>query len=84
MNATELDTLQERACTGKSKMGPVAARNAAASMRLNGEDVQPYRCPFCACWHVGHTMAWEGVEHLAEALRFRAHPEGPHVVREAG
>jgi hypothetical protein len=86
VDLNELDAIRERSCTRKEKYTQRRARNLAASMRIDGSQVQAYRCPFEDedIWHVGHVMAWEGVEKLAEALRFRAYPEGPHVEREVG
>jgi hypothetical protein len=83
VNNAELDAIRERACKRKEMLGPRRARNLAAEVRLKGEDVQAYRCPFCPGWHLGHALSWEGVVQLAEALRFRAHPEGAHVDRKA-
>jgi hypothetical protein len=84
VDTNELAAMKDRACTHKEKMGPTRARNVAATMQLQGEDVRAYHCCFCPCWHVAHVMSQEGVEKLAEAIRLRAYPQGPHVARGAG
>jgi hypothetical protein len=84
VDANELDAIRERSCTRKTAYGPNRARTVAVERQRAGDDVHPYRCPFCGLWHLGHVMSQEGVEALAEALRFRAYPQGGHIDREAG
>lgn len=84
MNERQAERIRQSVCEQKAKYGPVAARNHAASARVSGNDLQPYRCPFCGCWHLGHAMSWKRLKRLAKALRLRAYPEGPHIERRAG
>lgn len=31
-----------------------AQESADRSSRASGEDIQPYKCGICSCWHIGH------------------------------
>jgi hypothetical protein len=44
--------LRRKACTGK-RMHATFADAQEAAVRTRGR-VQPYRCPHCNQWHVGH------------------------------
>lgn len=81
MNERQAESIRRRVCGGRVKYGPVAARNQAASARIDGKDLHPYRCPFCGCWHLGHPMSWNHLKRLAAAIRHRAYPEGGHIER---
>ena len=48
-------------CTGKARLSPKEARQAAASAtRRTGETIRAYRCPHCGAHHVGHPPAFLG------------------------
>lgn len=81
MNERQVEAIRQRACEGKTKYGPVAARNLAVAARSRGEELQAYRCIFCPSWHLGHPMSWDHVRKLAKAIRHRAYPEGGHIER---
>lgn len=80
MTPGELNAIEARCCIDKVQHTPRRARRIASEVG----DLQAYACPFCDSWHVGHPLSWAGVEQLAEAIRFRAYPQGAHIDRQAG
>lgn len=36
----------------------LAATAAAISRRASGQNIRPYRCDGCHCWHIGHPPWW--------------------------
>lgn len=61
--------VEVRVCGTKVRYGAKAARARADSY---GNDVRPYRCPFCGGYHVGHAPSMQSVETIAAAIRARA------------
>lgn len=50
---------RRRSCEGKKRHGtPAEAGSAAWHARVkSGDNIWPYRCPFCRGWHIGHRSA---------------------------
>jgi hypothetical protein len=48
-------SLERRMCVDKRKYTKNAAHYQACVQRKHtGENIQPYKCWFCARWHIGH------------------------------
>lgn len=74
LEAILAEQLAWNVCTRKSPLSRRAAMKVAKRSRDTPDDrgiVEPYRCPFCSDWHVGHAPKMESLEELAAFLRAR-------------
>lgn len=56
------------------------ASHARGHARALGDQYRPYRCPFCASWHVGHIPSMKTVEQIARVIRgLDPEPQDPAV-----
>jgi hypothetical protein len=75
MNAAERLGLEQRVCLHKRRLGRKAAMGLAGRLRVDGDPISAYRCPFAtgddAHWHIGHGPSLLTLERVAEVLRDR-------------
>lgn len=72
MDQAHAEAIRRRACHRKQSYSAGTARKVAAEACTPTKNIRPYRCPFCAQWHIGHVPAMREVRDLAAAVRWFA------------